>query len=57
MWCGMSISHNDWEKDHRTKNEVFPLYISAVNVTKSAENCEFGHIMENCIFCAVDEVK
>ena len=57
MWCGMSISHNDWEKDHRTKNEVFPLYISAVNVTKSAENCDFGHIMENCIFCAVDEVK
>ena len=27
-----------------TKNEVFALNISSVNVTKFAGNCEFGHI-------------
>ena len=41
------------------KRWSFPLRISSVNVTKSAENCWFGHIyrkkslMENFIFCAV----
>ena len=29
---------------HYTKNEVFPLRISSVNVTKSAETCGFSHI-------------
>ena len=48
------------------KYKGFPLRISSVNVTKSAENCGFGHIpgdlvtfvkkktlMENFTFCAV----
>ena len=29
---------------HCTKNEVFHLRISSVNVAKSAGNCGFGHI-------------
>ena len=29
---------------HCTKNEVFHEGISSVNLTKFAENCEFGHI-------------
>ena len=39
------------------KKWSFPLWISSVNVTKSAGNCEFGHLekslMENFTFCAV----
>ena len=29
---------------HRTKNGIFPLRTSPVNVTKSAGTCGFGHI-------------
>ena len=39
-FCQNYIS-NFW---HCTKNEVFPLSIPSVNVTKSVVSCRFGHI-------------
>ena len=40
--------------DHCTKNEVFSLRISSVNVTKSAEILLKKSLMENFIFCSAD---
>ena len=49
------MSHKTW---YCTKNEIFVLRISSVNVTKSAVSCGFGHISGEIFngklyFCAV----